>query len=82
MDARRGIELADLLAVWSLALGYQNLRENEEQSAHNDVQKANDQQAAFLLESIGARLDAQDEKLDEILRTVKHEGNQGAGGSD
>lgn len=75
MDARRGLEFADILAVWSLALGYQNLRENEEQSAHNDVSKANDRQAAYMLEAIGARLDAQDDKLDEILRTVKHEGH-------
>lgn len=71
MTERRGIELADVLAVWSLALGYQNLRENEEQSAHNDVQKANDIQAKALLKAIGARLDTQDEMLKEILEAVK-----------
>lgn len=71
MDARRGIELADVLAVWSLALGYQNLRENEEQSAHNDVQKANEIQARALLDAIGARLDEQDEMLRKMLEAVK-----------
>lgn len=70
MGEARGIEFADLLAVWSLALGYQNLYENERQSEHNDVQRANDAQAAMLLDAIGARLDAQDEKLDAILKAV------------
>lgn len=73
MGEARCIEFADLLAVWSLALGYENLRENREQSEHNDVQRANDAQAAMLLDAIGARLDAQDEKLDEILKAVENE---------
>lgn len=73
MGEARGIEFADLLAVWSLALGYENLRENREQSEHNDVQRANDAQASMLLDAIGARLDAQDEKLDAILKAVNHE---------
>lgn len=71
MTERRGIELADVLAVWSLVLGYDNLRENREQSAHNDVTKANDMQARALLGAIGARLDEQDEMLREILEAVK-----------
>lgn len=71
MGERRGIELADLLAVWSLVLGYQNLRENEEQSAHNDVQRANAIQAAAILDAIGARLDEQDAMLREMLEAVR-----------
>ena len=34
----------DILAVASVLLGMQNLQENRQQSAHNDVQLANDKQ--------------------------------------
>lgn len=65
------IEFADVLAIWSLLLGYQNLKENEEQSAHNDVQKANDAQAAYMLEELGRKFDEQNEMLKEILECVR-----------
>ena len=42
----------DILQLVSIALGMQNLQENREQSAHNDVQSANDKQAQYLLEEI------------------------------
>lgn len=71
MPERRGIELADLLAVWSLVLGYENLAENREQSAHNDVSKANAIQATALLDAIGARLDEQDSMLRDILEAMR-----------
>lgn len=76
----RGLEFADLLAIWSLLLGYQNLKENEEQSAHNDVQKANDAQAAYMLSELGRRFDEQNKMLRDIYEAVKNEGNQGSGG--
>lgn len=66
-----GIEFADLLAVWSLLLGYENLAENREQSAHNDVSAANDRQAAYLLEELGRKFDEQNAMLKEILEAVK-----------
>lgn len=65
------LEFADLLAIWSLLLGYQNLKENEEQSAHNDVQKANDAQAAYMLEELGRKFDEQNAMMKEILECVK-----------
>lgn len=65
------LEFADVLAIWSLLLGYQNLKENEEQSAHNDVQKANDSQAAYMLSELGRKFDEQNETLKEILECVR-----------
>ena len=65
------LEFADMLAVWSLVLGYENLAENREQSEHNDVQKANDSQAAYMLEELGRKFDEQNEMLKEILECVR-----------
>lgn len=42
----------DLLAIISILLGYENLIENREQSAHNDVSAANDKQAQYLLNQL------------------------------
>lgn len=43
---------ADLLNFASLIIGIQNLSENREQSAHNDIQSANQNQAEFMLKNI------------------------------
>jgi hypothetical protein len=64
----------DLLAVVSVLLGMQNLQENRQQSAHNDVQLANDKQAQYLLQEINRRFDEQNkmlERLIELLEDVK-----------
>ena len=61
----------DILSVASLLLGYENLVENREQSAQNDIQAANDQQAKRLLLELGRRFDEQNEMLREILKAVK-----------
>lgn len=55
----------DVLAVVSVLLGLQNLQENREQSAHNDVQMANDKQAKYLLEEITRKFDEQNGMLKE-----------------
>lgn len=68
-----------MLAIWSIALGYQNLQENREQSAHNDVSAANDEQAAYMLSEIGRKFDEQNAMLKEILEELKHERDQGDG---
>lgn len=73
MDDRLGF--GEMLAVWSILLGYQNLEENREQSAHNDVSAANDKQAAYMLAEISRKFDEQNEMLREILEAVKNEGN-------
>lgn len=45
----------DIINAISLLLAVANLNENREQSAHNDVQTANDKQAEYLLQEINAK---------------------------
>jgi 3-deoxy-D-arabino-heptulosonate 7-phosphate (DAHP) synthase len=61
----------DLVSILSFFLGYQNLLENRQQSAHNDVQAANDAQAQFLLEKLSAQFSAQNKMLEEILAILR-----------
>lgn len=63
----------DLLSVLSVLLGYQNLIENRQQSAHNDVSAANDKQAQMLLEELNKRFDEQNVMLREILEVVRND---------
>lgn len=63
----------DVLSVMSFLLGLENLQENRQQSAQNDVNAANDKQAKRLLDELGRRLDAQDAMLKEILEVLKRE---------
>ena len=42
----------DILNLASLLVGIQNLNENRQQSAHNDIQAENQRQAEFLLGEI------------------------------
>ena len=74
----------ELLNVLSILLGLQNLQENREQSAHNDVQVANEQQAKLILEEVRAlvkdvhsHLAKQDDILSEIYRKVVLEVDNG-----
>lgn len=69
----------NLVDILSLILQIENLQENREQSAHNDVQTANDKQAELILSEINRRLDKQDttmqtiiEILDEIREAIDH----------
>lgn len=57
----------DLLQVFSLVIGYMNLIENREQSADNDVNKANDKQTNYLLTNLQQSFDNQNKMLEEIL---------------
>lgn len=57
MNEQRQFDALDLISVLSFMLGYQNLQENRQQSAHNDVSAANDRQAKFLLEELVYCLD-------------------------
>lgn len=66
-----GIKWADVLGVASFMLGLENLQENREQSAQNDVNAANDKQASYLLSEIGKRLDRQDRTLESILEKLE-----------
>lgn len=47
----------DIINALSLLLAVANLNENREQSAHNDVQTANDKQAEYLLREINTRFE-------------------------
>lgn len=46
---------SDILNIVSILLGLQNLQENREQSAQNDVQSANDKQAKYILDEINKK---------------------------
>ena len=67
MDNNNG----DLLNIVSILIGLQNLQENREQTAHNDVQIANDNQAKFLLDELKKQFDEQNKMLNEILQILK-----------
>lgn len=54
----------DIIAVLSFALGLENLQENREQSAHNDVQAANDKQAKYLLDELTNQFERQNQMLE------------------
>ena len=66
-----GIKWADVLGVASFMLGLENLSENRQQSAQNDVNAANDKQASYLLSEIGKRLDRQDRTIEAILEKLE-----------
>lgn len=57
---------ADIASALSLILGYENLMENRQQSAQNDVGAANDAQAKFLLEQINKQFEEQNRVLADI----------------
>lgn len=73
MNEQRQFDAIDIISVLSFMLGYQNLQENRQQSAHNDVSAANDKQAQFLLEELGRKFEEQNAMLREILEVVKRD---------
>lgn len=73
MNEQRQFDAIDIISVLSFMLGYQNLQENRQQSAHNDVSAANDKQARFLLEELGRKFEEQNSMLREILEVLKVE---------
>ena len=86
MNGQNGYGFFDIINLASLMIGLQNLSENREQSAQNDVQRANDKQANYLLNEIAQlfaelnrRLSEQDKILNKIEKTLdemrKNNGN-------
>lgn len=61
----------NLLNVLSILLGYENLRENRQQSADNDVNMANQKQAKQILDDLHEQFAYQNRLLEEILRILK-----------
>ena len=57
--------------IIALIVGIQNLAENRQQSAYNDVQAANDAQAEYLLSEINRRFDEQNEQIDYLLKRLE-----------
>lgn len=68
----------NLINALSLIIGMQNLQENREQSAHNDIHSENELQAQYLLTEIVALFEEQNKMLCEILKLLKgmHENEQ------
>lgn len=70
----------DLLNLISIMLGYENLMENRQQSADNDVNSANQRQAKQILDDLHLQFDVQNEVLkyqnsllEQILNILKGE---------
>lgn len=70
MTPQNQLDALDIVSILSLALGYKNLMENREQSAHNDVSAANEKQANFLLEELTKKFEEQNILLNKILKAV------------
>jgi hypothetical protein len=70
MDNRQFTAI-DAISVASFLLGLENLNENRQQSAHNDVQAANQEQAEYLLGELKSKFDEQNKMLTEILERVR-----------
>ena len=68
-------ELINLINILSFVVGLQNMRENQLQSAHNDVQAANDKQAHYLLQEINRRFDEQNKMLERLIELMEKEAN-------
>ena len=65
------LEFLDILSILSFYVGYENLIENRQQSAVNDVSAANNKQAQVLLAALERQFEKQNEMLREILEAVK-----------
>lgn len=61
------LDIMNIIDMLSLFLAVENLWENRQQSAANDVTKANQQQAHYLLDEIKRLFQEQNELLTEIL---------------
>lgn len=65
-------ELINLINILSFMVGVENLSENRIQSAHNDVQIANDKQVEYLLNEISRQFDEQNKMLKKILELLEN----------
>lgn len=64
-------DLINLINILSFMVGLENMQENRQQSAQNDVQAANDKQAEYLLNKINDRFAEQNELLDNHTKMLK-----------
>ena len=68
---QREFDFVDVISILSLALGYESLLENRQQSAQNDIGAANDAQAKFMLEEINRRFEDQNKVLAESQQRLQ-----------
>lgn len=61
----------NLLNVLGILLGYENLMENRQQSADNDINMANQKQAKQILDDLHEQFAYQNRLLEEILKILK-----------
>lgn len=61
----------DFINAMSLIIGIQNLSENREQSAHNNIQFENQKQAEFLLKEISRQFEDIKSLFDEQNKTLR-----------
>ena len=72
----------DAVNILSLMIGLQNLQENREQSAHNDVHAENDAQAKYLLAELTKQFEEQNKLLNKIILLLEKGTNDGRGKTD
>lgn len=63
--------ISNLLNIISIILGYQNLIENRQQSADNDINKSNQRQEKEILDDLHEQFELQNQMLAEILNILK-----------
>lgn len=66
-------DFLDILSIW---IGYENLIENREQSAQNDISKHNQIQAKVILDDLHAKFDEQNKLLTKILKLLEKENKE------
>ena len=71
MQALQQKNLIKLINILSLVVGSQNMQENKLQSAKNDVQEANKNQARYLLQEINRRFDEQNMMLERLIELLE-----------
>lgn len=65
----------DLINALSLIIGMQNLQENREQSAHNDIHTENDLQTKYLLAEINKQFAELNILLNKIIDLLERSCN-------
>lgn len=65
----------DLVNIISLIIGMQNLQENREQSAHNNIHTENDLQAKYLLAEINKQFAELSTLLNKIIDLLERSCN-------
>lgn len=68
-------DFLDTLSVLSFCIAIMNLDENITQGDKQDLMEELSKKADLLLSEIHGHLEAQDSKIDEILRRLNHEEN-------